>query len=157
MLHRRRETMAISFKGAHFPHDIILMGVRWGRVSDMHFTILHAMLMPSSEGEPHDTQCCALPPLSHRRGHEGWQDQSAHLKHDPLPQGAPPYARRSATSCAVAQSAPGDALGDTARYRQVVNAQWPKSVTELSAASILCNVYTKPSVLAHQGGVPCTG
>ena len=21
--------MAISFKGAHFPHDIILMGVRW--------------------------------------------------------------------------------------------------------------------------------
>src|SRR5215471_8783173 len=29
MLHRRRETMAISFKGAHFPHDIILMGVRW--------------------------------------------------------------------------------------------------------------------------------
>src|SRR5215831_5413893 len=29
MLPRRRETMAISFKGAHFPHDIILMGVRW--------------------------------------------------------------------------------------------------------------------------------
>ena len=21
--------MTISFKGAHFPHDIILMGVRW--------------------------------------------------------------------------------------------------------------------------------
>ena len=50
----------------------------------MHFTILHAMLMPSSEGEPHDTQCCALPPLSHRLGHEGWQDQSVHLKHDPF-------------------------------------------------------------------------
>src|SRR6516164_5682015 len=29
MLPRRRETMAISFKGAHFPPDIILMGVRW--------------------------------------------------------------------------------------------------------------------------------
>src|SRR5215470_16477523 len=28
-LQRRRETMAISFKGAHFPPDIILMGVRW--------------------------------------------------------------------------------------------------------------------------------
>src|ERR1700741_2530373 len=26
---KRRETMAISFKGAHFPQDIILMGVRW--------------------------------------------------------------------------------------------------------------------------------
>src|SRR5882672_6747923 len=24
-----RVTMAISFKGAHFPQDIILMGVRW--------------------------------------------------------------------------------------------------------------------------------
>jgi hypothetical protein len=60
-----------------------------GRVSDMHFTILHAMLMPSSEGEPHDTQCCALPPLSHRLGHEGWQDQSAHLKHDRYEFGLP--------------------------------------------------------------------
>jgi putative transposase len=29
MLQRRSETMAISFKGAHFPQDIILMGVRW--------------------------------------------------------------------------------------------------------------------------------
>src|SRR5262249_34207948 len=29
MLPRRRETMAISFKGAHFPPEIILMGVRW--------------------------------------------------------------------------------------------------------------------------------
>src|SRR4029434_4345867 len=29
MLQRRRATMAISFKGAHFPPDIILMGVRW--------------------------------------------------------------------------------------------------------------------------------
>ena len=29
MLQRRRETLAISFKGAHFPQDIILMGVRW--------------------------------------------------------------------------------------------------------------------------------
>ena len=29
MRQRRRETMAISFKGAHFPPDIILMGVRW--------------------------------------------------------------------------------------------------------------------------------
>jgi putative transposase len=26
---RRRETMAMSFKGAHFPQDIILTGVRW--------------------------------------------------------------------------------------------------------------------------------
>src|SRR5262245_59702766 len=26
---RRGATMAISFKGAHFPQDIILMGVRW--------------------------------------------------------------------------------------------------------------------------------
>src|ERR687884_273021 len=25
----RRETMAISFKGAHFPQEVILMGVRW--------------------------------------------------------------------------------------------------------------------------------
>src|SRR6266851_1538307 len=25
----RSKTMAISFKGAHFPQDIILMGVRW--------------------------------------------------------------------------------------------------------------------------------
>jgi transposase-like protein len=29
MEQRRRETMAISFKGAHFPQDIILLGVRW--------------------------------------------------------------------------------------------------------------------------------
>jgi putative transposase len=29
MLQKRRETMAIHFKGAHFPPDIILMGVRW--------------------------------------------------------------------------------------------------------------------------------
>jgi putative transposase len=29
MWQKRRETMAISFKGAHFPQDIILMGVRW--------------------------------------------------------------------------------------------------------------------------------
>jgi transposase-like protein len=29
LLHRRRATMAISCKGAHFPHDIILIGVRW--------------------------------------------------------------------------------------------------------------------------------
>jgi putative transposase len=29
MLQRRRETMAISFKGAHGPKDIILMGIRW--------------------------------------------------------------------------------------------------------------------------------
>src|SRR5262249_54772051 len=41
------------------------------------------MLMLSSEGERHDTHSYALPPLSHRPGHEGWQDQSAHLKHDP--------------------------------------------------------------------------
>src|SRR5215813_6001975 len=27
--HRRGETMAVSFKGAHFPPDIILTGVRW--------------------------------------------------------------------------------------------------------------------------------
>jgi hypothetical protein len=26
---RGRTTMAISFKGAHFPQEIILMGVRW--------------------------------------------------------------------------------------------------------------------------------
>jgi hypothetical protein len=38
--------------------------------------------MLSSEGERHDTHSCALPPLSHRPGHEGWHDQSAHLKHD---------------------------------------------------------------------------
>src|SRR2546422_983430 len=29
MVQRRRATMAISFKGAHFPQEIILMGVRW--------------------------------------------------------------------------------------------------------------------------------
>src|SRR5215510_8643780 len=29
MLQRRRATMAISFKGAHFPQEIILTGVRW--------------------------------------------------------------------------------------------------------------------------------
>jgi hypothetical protein len=33
-----------------------------GRVSDVHFTILHVMLMPSSEGERHNTHSCALPP-----------------------------------------------------------------------------------------------
>jgi hypothetical protein len=54
-----------------------------GRVSDVHFTILYAMLMPSSEGERQDTYSCALPPLSHRPSHEGWQGQSVHLKHDP--------------------------------------------------------------------------
>src|SRR5918999_882695 len=27
--HRGRETMAVSFKGAHFPKEVILMGVRW--------------------------------------------------------------------------------------------------------------------------------
>jgi len=54
-----------------------------GRVSDVHFAILHAMLMPSSEGERQETHSCALRPLSHRPGHEGWQDQSVNLKHDP--------------------------------------------------------------------------
>src|SRR5262245_55260695 len=29
MSHRRRATMAISFKGAHCPQDIMLMGIRW--------------------------------------------------------------------------------------------------------------------------------
>jgi hypothetical protein len=57
--------------------------IRFGHVSDVPFTILHAMLMPSSEGERHDTHCSALPPLSPRSSHEGWQDQSANLKHDP--------------------------------------------------------------------------
>ena len=28
-LNRGRETMAVSFKGAHFPPEVILMGVRW--------------------------------------------------------------------------------------------------------------------------------
>src|SRR5262245_56153619 len=27
--HRGGETMAVSFKGAHFPQDIILTGIRW--------------------------------------------------------------------------------------------------------------------------------
>ena len=26
---RGRATMAVSFKGAHFPQEVILMGVRW--------------------------------------------------------------------------------------------------------------------------------
>jgi hypothetical protein len=42
-----------------------------GRVLDVHFTILHVMLLPSAEGERHDTHACALPPLSHRPGHKG--------------------------------------------------------------------------------------
>src|SRR6516164_1244382 len=62
-----------------------------GRVADVHFTFLRAMLMPSSEGKRHDTHACALPPLSHRPGHEGWQDQSAHLKHDPGLYGKGPF------------------------------------------------------------------
>jgi len=53
-----------------------------GRVSDLHFPTPHAMLMPPSEGERHGTHSCTLPPLSHRLGHEGQQDQSAHLQHD---------------------------------------------------------------------------
>ncbi len=53
-----------------------------GRVSDVPLTILHAMLIPSAKGERHDTPFCALPPLSHRPEYEGWQGQSAHLKHD---------------------------------------------------------------------------
>src|SRR5262249_56722162 len=40
------------------------------------------MLMPPSEGERHETHSWALSPLSHRPGHEGWQDHSAHLQHD---------------------------------------------------------------------------
>jgi len=55
-----------------------------GRVSDVHFPMLHAMLMSSSEGERHDTHACALPPLSHRPGHAGRQDPSAHLTHDQM-------------------------------------------------------------------------
>src|SRR5713226_2800705 len=46
-----------------------------GRVSDLHFTTLHAMLMPSSEGERHGTHAGALSPLSHRPSHQGRQDQ----------------------------------------------------------------------------------
>jgi hypothetical protein len=46
-------------------------GSQGGCVSNVYFTILHTMLMPSSEGERYDTHSCALPPLSHRPGHEG--------------------------------------------------------------------------------------
>ena len=42
-----------------------------GCVSDLYFTLFHAMLMPSSEGARHGTSSCALPPLSHRPGHAG--------------------------------------------------------------------------------------
>src|SRR5215831_8772387 len=65
------------------PSDNPRQGGLTGRVSDVHFTMLHAMLMSSSEGEQEDTHAYALPPLSHRPGHEGWQDQSVNLQHDP--------------------------------------------------------------------------
>ena len=32
-----------------------------GRVSDVHLPMLHAMLMPSAEGERHNTHACAYP------------------------------------------------------------------------------------------------
>ena len=69
------------------PSDNPRQGGLSGRVSDVHFTMLHAMLMSSSEGEQEDTHACALPPLSHRPGHEGWQDQSVNLKRDPFTTG----------------------------------------------------------------------
>ena len=83
------------------PGAVSVAGVQQvGRVSDVYFTIIHAMLMPSSEGERHDTHSCALPSLSHRLDHEGWQDQSAHLKHD--------------------QKRQSDMGLETARYSQIV-------------------------------------
>jgi hypothetical protein len=36
---RGRATMAISFKGAHFPPDIILMGVRWYVAYPLSYTL----------------------------------------------------------------------------------------------------------------------
>ena len=36
--------MAISFKGAHFPQDIILMGVRWYAVSPLSYRHVEALM-----------------------------------------------------------------------------------------------------------------
>ena len=43
-----------------------LPGSRAGRIADVHLTMLHAMLMPSSEGERHVTHSWAVSPRSHR-------------------------------------------------------------------------------------------
>src|SRR5919202_2413697 len=54
-----------------------------GHVVDLHFTPMCTMLPTAAERERHGTHTRALSPLSHRPSHEGWQDQRAHLKHDP--------------------------------------------------------------------------
>src|SRR5215470_17851637 len=58
------DTMAVSFKGAHFPQDIILMGVRWyvayplsyrhvGELLEEHgVPIDHATIQPISKHYP---------------------------------------------------------------------------------------------------------
>src|SRR5437763_11330790 len=49
---RRRATMAISFKGAHFPPDIILMGVRWYVASPLSYRHVEELL--EARGVPID-------------------------------------------------------------------------------------------------------
>ena len=42
--------MAISFKGAHFPHDIILMGVRWYVAYPLSTRHVEELMLEGDEG-----------------------------------------------------------------------------------------------------------
>src|SRR5262249_5562921 len=55
MLQRRRETMALSFKGAHFPPDILLMGVRWYVASPLRRRHVAELLLERGVHVDHST------------------------------------------------------------------------------------------------------
>src|SRR4029077_16313209 len=52
---RGSETMAVSFKGAHFPQDIILMGVRWYVASPLSYRHVEELLEESGVPIDHAT------------------------------------------------------------------------------------------------------
>src|SRR5215472_1561249 len=55
MQQRRRETMALSFKGAHFPPDIMLMGVRWYVASPLRRRHVAELLLERGVHVDHST------------------------------------------------------------------------------------------------------
>src|SRR4029453_8160061 len=54
-LKRRRATMAVSFKGAHFPKDIILMGVRWSVAYPLSYRHIEELMEERGVAVDHST------------------------------------------------------------------------------------------------------
>ena len=59
--------MAISFKGAHFPPDIILMGVRWYVAYPLSYRHVEALL--EERGVPIAYSARKLPPIPYESCH----------------------------------------------------------------------------------------